>query len=107
MAIDVVGQGTGPTGANSSGRPEVVAICITEAERNRGVGKRMLKAIEAYLAELGSQSYLVRTDDRPDNRAIAFYVREGFRTIGKFHAHGNSFQLMAKDLGVQLRSRQS
>lgn len=78
--------------------PELVAIFSAESCRSRGVGKRLLDAIETYLASRRKSRYVVRTDDDPANRAIAFYRREGFQFAQKFSAHGHRFQLMIKQI---------
>lgn len=78
--------------------PEVIAIFVHEAHRNRDVGKELLHAIEDRLRGHGIHRYIVRTIDRADNRAIGFYEREGFEKISKIRAHGTWFQLMAKNV---------
>lgn len=51
--------------------------------QGRGVGSRLLSAIEAIAVSRGYGKLLVETYDHPDfERARAFYGRMGFRKVG-------------------------
>jgi GNAT superfamily N-acetyltransferase len=80
------------------GVPEVIAIFVNSAYRSQQVGKRLLAFIEGWLRHRGATCYAVRTEDNPNNRAIAFYLREGFQAVSRFQAHGISFQLLMKQI---------
>jgi ribosomal protein S18 acetylase RimI-like enzyme len=76
--------------------PEVIAIFSRTEDRSRGIGRDLLRCVEALLSRQGKHRYFVRTDDRPENRAITFYHREGFQYIGQLRTHGNRFQILLK-----------
>jgi ribosomal protein S18 acetylase RimI-like enzyme len=80
---------------------EVLAIFTRPNERSRGIGRCLLRSTEAYLAQRNIASYMVRTVDRPDNRALAFYDREGFQAAGRLHAYGTEFLVLTKHVHVE------
>jgi ribosomal protein S18 acetylase RimI-like enzyme len=80
------------------GLPEVVALFAAPGHRSRGIGAALLLSAEGALRERQHGRYCVRTEDRPDSRAISFYERQGFEAIKRFKSGGESFILMAKSL---------
>lgn len=80
------------------GVPELIAIFVDSTHQSQQVGKRLLAFIEEWLRKQGATRYAVRTEDNLNNRAIAFYLREGFQEVSRFQAHGNSFRLLLKQI---------
>jgi GNAT superfamily N-acetyltransferase len=81
--------------------PEVLAIFAAAQHQGRGVGAALLRGVEDFLRKRGLEAYYVRTEDRPENRAIPFYEREGFASIGRLEAHGLCFRVMLKRFAVR------
>ena len=67
--------------AESEGhRAHLITIDVLEAYRRRGIGSRLLRAIEERLAERGVQRVDIET--ATDNHAaVAFWQRHGYRTV--------------------------
>ena len=58
--------------------PEMVAIFVESSQRGAGVGEMICRAAEDELARRRAAAYVVRTENDPGNRALAFYHRLGF-----------------------------
>lgn len=67
--------------AESEGhRAHLITIDVLEAYRRRGIGSRLLRAIEERLAERGVRRVMLET--ATDNQAaVAFWQRHGYRTV--------------------------
>lgn len=76
--------------APSDLRPELFFLCVADGSRNRAIGRALLDAVEGRLLEAGLAAYVVKTEARPDNRAIQFYLNNGFRIIDTRTAYGVS-----------------
>jgi len=72
----------------ATGYPEVIAIFVDAGHRGRGVGAQLLLEIEGFLRKRHVAHYVLRTHDSPENRAVAFYEREGFEEFGRHQKHG-------------------
>ncbi|SMD15924.1 GNAT family N-acetyltransferase [Rhizobium sp. RU36D] len=78
--------------------PEIVAIFVAAGRQSAGEGTLLLRHAEKLLREAGFPAYLVRTENRVDNRAISFYERNGFRVVGASGAKPAPFLYMKKSL---------
>jgi GNAT superfamily N-acetyltransferase len=58
--------------------PEMVAIFVESSQRGAGIGEAICRAAEEELARRKAIAYVVRTENHPGNRALAFYHRLGF-----------------------------
>lgn len=105
----VLAQAYFPEGSNGSALPdrlpddlmdypEVVTIFAHAAQRGRGVGTLLLKATERRLRERGLQAYLVKTLDDEGNRALKFYLDNGFTQRARYRKYGRCFRVLAKDV---------
>ncbi len=64
------------------GLPEVVHIYTGHAARRQGIGKNLLAQVEQYLARLRVKTYFLKTENLPQNQALAFYKASGFERAG-------------------------
>ncbi len=78
--------------------PEVILIFTTPGSRSRGVGSALLQQCEAFLKAQGIPRYLVRTIDDDNNRALKFYLKNGFSEHGRSTEHGRVFRVFKKTL---------
>ena len=76
--------------------PEVIAIFTEAGRQGQGIGARLLRAVEAELSTRGLRQYCVRTEDAPDNRAIAFYDKQGFSVVGRTRTPQGGFRVMVR-----------
>lgn len=59
---------------------ELTAIAVDPIYRGRGIGRRLIEALEAFLSE--HHVHVYRLDTLVQNRAASdFYLRLGFRQI--------------------------
>ncbi len=59
---------------------EVVSLVVDEAERGQGIGKKLVKAAEAWVMSKGYNRMRVRSNAKRDN-AHRFFKRFGFTEI--------------------------
>jgi GNAT superfamily N-acetyltransferase len=83
---------------NTGSDPELIAVFVGSGRRSRGIGLKILSHAESALRFRNCTRYFIRTTDTPDNRAIAFYERAGFKTVQSLSIHGEPFRFMAKQL---------
>jgi GNAT superfamily N-acetyltransferase len=77
----VIGMVTGQLVVSTAeGAPAVLVedLIVEEAERGRGVGRLLLRALEAWARERGA-TRLQLLADRGNEQALAFYARLGWR----------------------------
>ncbi len=91
---------TGQTASRSKQPPgpEVLLIFTAQRARGRGLGASTLRRCENFLKRLGHDCVYVKTLDSPDNRAIQFYLREGFKQCDAFSKNGKRLVLFSKSL---------
>lgn len=65
------------TWAIDGGIAEIEVLAIAEAERERGLGKRLMQAIDARLQERGIRNQIVGAFE-PNRSAVRFYLNLGF-----------------------------
>ena len=83
---------------NPKNDPELIALFVRRDCRSRGIGALLLRDIEEVLRGQNKSRYLIRTLDRPDNRAVKFYESAGFATLSSVVLHGERFRIMAKQI---------
>lgn len=71
--------------------PEITYVFTNAQLRGRNLGKHLIERVDAYLHARGVSAYFVKTIDSPSNRAIGFYLREGFEPIGTRQEAGRRF----------------
>lgn len=100
IASSLIGRGGGEEegGAMQPRGPEVLLIFTEPAARSSGLGAQTLARCEEHLRERGHQRYYVKTADESDNRAIGFYLRNGFARIGTVVDGDKRLALFEKDL---------
>jgi ribosomal protein S18 acetylase RimI-like enzyme len=84
-----------------SANVELLAIFVDELFRSQGIGQELLGGVESELQNRGFHDYFVRTVEDEHNRAISFYLREGFEELGSVRTHGNTFRLLKKHLELR------
>jgi GNAT superfamily N-acetyltransferase len=77
---------------------ELVMLFTDRRWRGQGIGRHMMADIEARLRDFGVRQYVVRTEDDPGNRAIAFYLGCGFVREGGFVVDGTPFLRLTRRL---------
>jgi ribosomal protein S18 acetylase RimI-like enzyme len=70
---------------------ELVMLFTDRRWQGQGIGRRMIADIEARLRDFGVRQYVVRSEDAPGNRAVAFYLGCGFVREGRFVVSGTPF----------------
>jgi GNAT superfamily N-acetyltransferase len=80
------------------GMPELILLFTHAGKRSLGVGAQLVRECEDVLSRLGVQEYYVKTLDAQDNRAIGFYLREGFEERGSALVHNEQFRFLTKKI---------
>ena len=83
---------------NQQNLPEIVYIFVEENARNHGVGAHLLAMCEKFLSSRGCDCVIVNTRDEPSNRAMNFYLRNGFVTIRRYLYGGAPSQTLRKNV---------
>ena len=76
--------------------PELLVIAVVPERQSDGIGRRLTWRVEEEVAANGYQSYTVRTDAAPGNRALKFYHSLGFRDVGPFQYYGAPYLRLVK-----------
>ncbi|MBQ7255481.1 MAG: ribosomal protein S18-alanine N-acetyltransferase [Oscillospiraceae bacterium] len=63
------------------GESDVMNLAVSPNRRRRGIAKALMQALEAHLAQAGSEKLTLEVR-ASNNAAIALYTRLGFRQIG-------------------------
>jgi D-alanine-D-alanine ligase len=72
------GKAPSPEGAY-----QLYGIALAPPHRGRGLGRRLLQAVEAEVLAGGGKTLLVLSSSQPlSSRARKFYLRQGFRLVG-------------------------
>jgi GNAT superfamily N-acetyltransferase len=79
--------------------PELVLIFVGADCRGRGLGAELVAACEAFLDAQGIRAYTVSTAEEEGNRALNFYLAQGFMVAGRPVRHGLRYILLQKTLG--------
>lgn len=78
--------------------PELMFLFMRPDCRNAGAGARMVRATEQALRARNEKTLFVMTEDRPDNRALAFYQGLGYQAVAKVRKFGVGFVLFSRGL---------
>ena len=79
--------------------PELVLIFVSAECRGRGLGAELVAACEAFLDARGIRAYTVSTAEEEGNRALDFYLAQGFLVTGRALRHGLRYIVLQKTLG--------
>jgi GNAT superfamily N-acetyltransferase len=77
---------------------ELLLLFTDASHRGRGCATRLVSRAEVAIVDRGFKEYAVRTFDTPDDPALKYYLRRGFKPSGTIAAHANSFRLLKKRL---------
>ena len=86
------------TGGHAQPAPEITYVFTSADSQGRGLGRRLIERIEAWLIGRGVAVYHVKTIDNPENRALSFYDRAGFSRLGTLQERGRAFVAFRKTL---------
>jgi ribosomal protein S18 acetylase RimI-like enzyme len=78
--------------------PEVIHFYTAPNRRGCGFGTTLLRQCEGLLRSLGESRYWLKTQDTTDNRALAFYLRNGLTRIGTIVVRRAQFAVLAKKI---------
>lgn len=78
--------------------PELIIIFTDPRCQGRGIGRSLVRLCEASLRERQLESYVVKTENLPENGALKFYTRLGFRPSRQIRKYGVAFQMFEKRL---------
>lgn len=84
--------------APMAAQPELMFLFMRPDCRNAGAGERLVRATEQAVRACGEKTLFVMTEDRPDNRALAFYRGLGYRTEARVRKFGVEFVLYSRSL---------
>lgn len=74
---------------DTAGTAEVKRMYVVAAARRRGIGRRILAALESDAAEAGVRALVLNTgDEQPE--AIALYESSGYRPVPGFGPYANA-----------------
>lgn len=88
------------------GRPELLQIFSAAETRSRGVGRSLIDEVDRRLTERGIGSYLVKTETDGGNRAIGFYLRNGYREVLTASVEGKRYTYFEKLLEVPVATKE-
>ncbi|WP_433200292.1 GNAT family N-acetyltransferase [Dactylosporangium sp. CS-047395] len=78
---------------NSHGQAEILRVRAHPATRRRGIGRRLMTALEVRAHQLGlPEAHLDTATNQPE--AVAFYQSLGYQEIGREHQPGWSWTLV-------------
>jgi ribosomal protein S18 acetylase RimI-like enzyme len=78
------------------GSPEITHIFTDPAQRGRALGRALVERVDRHLRDRGVPVCYVRTIDDPENRALAFYDRNGYQRVGRTFGAGRGFVVFKK-----------
>jgi ribosomal protein S18 acetylase RimI-like enzyme len=76
---------------------ELLSIAVSDSARGKGVGKRLVKALEAFFVRNGHAGPYKVVTWAEDKRSNAFYLGVGFTFCREFEHHGNKMREYRKD----------
>ncbi|MGJ8564280.1 MAG: GNAT family N-acetyltransferase [Alphaproteobacteria bacterium] len=83
--------------------PELLQIFIAPAGIGQGLGSKITRMIEYIARNKGCEGLIVRTDNAPTNKALAFYLKNDFSLLGSHESNGKELAVYYK-LAENLRS---
>jgi ribosomal protein S18 acetylase RimI-like enzyme len=97
----MAGEFLRPSRSSNVPRPELIIIFTDARCQARGIGRSLVKLCEASLRERQVASYVVKTENLPENGALKFYARLGFRPLHEIRKYGVAFQMFEKRLDTK------
>lgn len=80
--------------------PEIVYIFTNPIFQGKGIGKNVIEKVENALRNKKINKYYVKTLNDKENKAINFYLKNGFKKIKRFNYAGNVYLYLEKCLDV-------
>lgn len=80
--------------------PEIVYIFTNPMFQGKGIGKNVIEKVENSLRNKKINKYYVKTLNDKENKAINFYLKNGFKEIKSFNYAGNVYLYLEKCLDV-------
>ena len=80
--------------------PEITYIFTDPKLKGKGIGKEIILKVENSLKDKNINTYYVKTINGKENKAISFYLKNGFEKFEKFNYAGNSYLYLKKCLNV-------
>jgi GNAT superfamily N-acetyltransferase len=77
---------------------ELLLLFTDASYRGHGCATRLVNQAETAIGDRGFKEYVVRTFNDPNDPALVYYLRRGFRSAGILTAHSNSFRVLKKCL---------
>ena len=76
--------------------PELILLFTRAEKRSQGIGSQLVMECESQLARRGVRKYYVKTFDAEGDRAVAFYLREGFEDCGAHVVFNERFRFLSR-----------
>jgi len=83
-----------PRQEKEAGDVELISLFTDPSSRGMGIGTSLVEKCNALLKEKGIERYRVKTRDTPDNRAMDFYLRNGFKVTGVAEWTGKNYTVL-------------
>ena len=93
--ILVAMEGDAIVGTASLGRDQVHAVFVHPARQGRGIGRRLMEALESEARARGERELILYAS----LSAVAFYEANGWRTVREHRDGGARLVVMTKHLG--------
>jgi ribosomal protein S18 acetylase RimI-like enzyme len=98
MAARLAEGGAKAVAAVAPSPPTVPPIFTDPEQRGRGLGARLLGAVESSLRAADHRAYCIHTLRDDNDAGIRFYRREGFSQAGTTRSFGDHYLVMTKEL---------
>ena len=83
---------------NIEDKPEAIFVCINEAYRGQGWGRKLIAEIETILKEENIKEYTVKTETKDNERVIEFYSKNGFIEDQHMNLSSDYFVFLNKNI---------
>jgi len=77
-------------GTYDAASAELTYLAVDPAQRNVGIGRKLVDAFTSALRDAGARSYALSVDE-VNHAAIAFYERLGFTRLGRYREFGQCY----------------
>jgi N-acetylglutamate synthase-like GNAT family acetyltransferase len=82
----------------SKARAELLSVAVSDKARGKGIGKKLVQALDEQFLKMGVREYSVVTHGI-DERSNQFYIRCGFEFVRSFENHGKPMKEYRKVVG--------